>query len=218
MIEILGERARALAASGRVLVGVAGPPGSGKSTLARELAAHLVATGTPAVVVPMDGFHLGPDDLAEQGLADVKGAPETFDREGLARLLGDIREARRSAVRAPEYDRELHAVVPRRIAVPPQIRVVIAEGNYLGIPGWEDVRRHLDELWHLDVPWAVCRERLVARRVATGREADAAVAWVDRVDAANARLVAAALDSADVVVDGASLVREGEGTSAGPGH
>ena len=48
---------------------------------------------------------------------------------------------------------------------------------------------------------AVRVERLVARHVEFGKSPDEARAWVDRVDAANALLVEAARDRADVVVD-----------------
>jgi hypothetical protein len=48
----------------------------------------------------------------------------------------------------------------------------------------------VDWLWRLDVPWTVARERLIARRVLTGREPEAATRWVDSVDAANSDRVA----------------------------
>ena len=58
----LFHRAHAMAATGRVLLGVGGAPGAGKSTLAEQLVHRY---GADAVVVPMDGFHLHDDELGE---------------------------------------------------------------------------------------------------------------------------------------------------------
>ncbi len=69
--------------------GLAGPPGSGKSTVAAHLAGAL-----GAVVVPMDGFHLDNTELDRLRFRDVKGAPETFDADGL-------RATRRTAATTP---------------------------------------------------------------------------------------------------------------------
>ena len=86
--ESLLARARDLADDGRALLGVCGAPGAGKSTLAVRLARGL---GDTAVVVPMDGFHLHDDELRRLGLADRKGAPETFDVAGYTSLLRRLR-------------------------------------------------------------------------------------------------------------------------------
>jgi pantothenate kinase len=194
--QALTDAVLARAAERRVIVGISGGPGSGKSTLAAQLAEHWDATG--AVVVPMDGFHFSSVRLEELGLAERKGAPETFDALALAALLAEL--ATGAAASAPAYSRQLHEPVRDAIAVPATCRIVIVEGNYLGLDAepWPAVRAHVDWLWRLNVPWPVARERLMARRVATGRDPAAAAAWVDSVDAANARLVAAS--NADVVL------------------
>lgn len=203
MIKMLAERARALAAGGgRVVIGIAGIPGSGKSTTATALVRRLSAYGTPAAYLPMDGFHLPAAVLRERGLADRKGAPETFDVDGYVALLRQVRSGLGTAQWAPDYDRDLHDVVPARQLIHPDARVVITEGNYLALPDgpWAAARPLLAELWGIEAPWEAVRERLVDRRVATGRSHDDAVAWVDRVDAANAALVAPSIDLTDVVV------------------
>jgi len=170
----------------RLLLGITGGPGAGKSTFAARMVGELAEKGVAAVALPMDGFHLSQADLVSRVLADVKGAPATFDRAALEALLDALREPN-STVRAPAYSRELHDVVPDAITVTPETQIVLVEGNYLGL--WPSVRDKFDEIWKLEVPWEIARERLIARRIATGRDRDEAVAWVDRVDAANALLV-----------------------------
>lgn len=183
----------------RLLLGLSGGPGSGKSTFAARMETQWTQAGVSSAIVPMDGFHLPDAVLAERGLADVKGAPATFDRAALEDLLVRLRDTE-ATVTAPAYSRESHTTVPDAIEIPAGTQIVLVEGNYLGL--WPTVRAKLDEVWRLDVPWELARERLIARRIATGRDADAAAEWVDRVDAANAMLVAGA--PADRVFSGAN--------------
>lgn len=122
-------RAQVLAEQGgRRLLGVAGPPGAGKSTLAAGLAAAL---GPLAVLVPMDGFHLASNQLHRLGLADWKGAPETFDAAGLVALLRRLRSTEDEVVYAPTFDRDLEEPIAGAIAVPRTVPLVVIEGNYL---------------------------------------------------------------------------------------
>ncbi|NCT89645.1 nucleoside/nucleotide kinase family protein [Cellulomonas sp. APG4] len=192
-------RARALAGGPRRLLGVAGPPGAGKSTFAAALVAAL---GGRAVTVPMDGFHLPGAELERCGLADRKGAPETFDAEGLLALLGRLREPRGATVRAPAFDREAEEPVPDAVVVEPDVPLVVLEGNYLlhDDGAWARVRPLLDECWYVAADDDTRVERLVARHVAFGRTPAAARAWVLRSDEANARLVARGRARADLVV------------------
>ena len=60
----------------------------------------------------------------------------------------------------------------------------------------------MDEVWYCDLDEPTRLERLVARHVEFGKEPDAAALWVDRVDQANAALVAATRARADLVVVG----------------
>ncbi|MDE0572762.1 nucleoside/nucleotide kinase family protein [Demequina sp. B12] len=206
--------ARRSASLGRtVVIGVAGPPGAGKSTTAALWAQQISDGGFPAVVAPMDGFHFSADVLRERGLAHRKGAPDTFDVEALKGALAAVREPHRAAVPWPTYDRERHDVVAHGMSVPPQAAVVIVEGNYLLLKDepWAGIGAYLDEAWFLDVPWEVTRQRLIDRRVATGREADAAVAWVDSVDRDNDAVVRATRAGADRVVTGEQLPQPGAG-------
>ncbi|NRQ49196.1 nucleoside/nucleotide kinase family protein [Aeromicrobium stalagmiti] len=189
-------------ADGRVVLGICGSPGSGKTTLAKQLASRLTAAGTPATRVPMDGFHLSDDALTLRGLLDVKGAPETFDAYGYLALLDRLRTETDHPVYAPGFERTLEQPIAAAIAVDPEIRVVVTEGNYLldADEPWPRVRAALDEVWFVDLDDGRRRARLVDRHVKFGKTRDEAQEWVDRVDEPNAQRVVARRDTADLVV------------------
>lgn len=189
--------------SGRpLLVGVTGAPGAGKSHLAAELVAALEARGVRTALVPMDGFHLANPVLERLGLRDRKGAPETFDVGGFARLLRLLRDPLSRPVYAPDFDRSIDTAVAGALEVAPGTQVVVTEGNYLLLDhgGWEAIRPLLDLAAYLDAPDEVRRRRLVERHVAGGRSMEAARAWAEQVDGANARLVDRTRARADLVI------------------
>ncbi|MFF9843509.1 nucleoside/nucleotide kinase family protein [Streptomyces sp. NPDC013740] len=203
-LDRLAERARALAgAGGRRVLGIAGPPGAGKSTLAARLVARLDGS---AVLVPMDGFHLAQAELERLGRAGRKGAPDTFDAAGYAALLLRVRAAEPgTTVYAPAFDRALEEPVAGAIPVPPEVPLVITEGNYLlhDEGPWSAVLPLLDEAWYLDLDARRRVPRLVARHIRFGKEEETARRWVADSDEANARLVARGRGRAHLVVRGA---------------
>jgi pantothenate kinase len=87
----------------RRLVALAGAPASGKSTLAEALASELRSQRCATQVVPLDGFHLHNQILIDRGLLPHKGAPDTFDAQGFAHLIGRLHDD--PEVYYPVFDR-----------------------------------------------------------------------------------------------------------------
>jgi pantothenate kinase len=188
---------------GRLIVGLAGPPAAGKSTLATALAAALTNDeGAPSVAIPMDGFHLANAELGRLGLADRKGAPETFDATGFVHLLRRLRSGDPSTVYAPTFNRHVNESIGSAIPVPPDVRVVVTEGNYLllDVPPWHEVRTLLDVALYLDAPQSTRHSALVRRQLARGLSQPAARAWAGGSDAANAKLIESTRERADHVL------------------
>jgi pantothenate kinase len=188
--------------AGRLVVGLAGPPAAGKSTLATALATALNDAGTAAVAVPMDGFHLANAELNRLGLADRKGAPETFDATGYVHLLRRLRSGEPTTVYAPTFNRQINESIGSAIPVAPHVRVVVTEGNYLLLdtPPWDEVRPLLDLALYLDAPHSTRHSALVRRQLTRGLSRDAAHAWAGGSDAANATLIESTRDRADQVL------------------
>jgi pantothenate kinase len=190
----------------RTLIGVAGEPGGGKSTAAASVVEGLTRVGVPAVVVPMDGFHLAGATLARLDRLDRKGAVDTFDADGYLALLHRLR-SRATTVWAPEYVRGVEESIGGAVEVDPSVEVVVSEGNYLlaELAPWPEVRSAFDEVWFVDTPAEQRHRWLVARHVRFGMTPEAAEDWAAGPDEANARLVRATRARADVVVEAGRL-------------
>ena len=189
----------------RVIIGIAGMPGAGKSTLALALVDALAGgeewRGSRVAYLPMDGFHLANAELRRLGLADRKGAPQTFDADGYAALL--TRVAAGETVWAPEFDRGIEEPVAQSLPISASTRIVITEGNYLLVdePPWVAARRRMAQTWYVRIDDATRLKRLVDRHIAFGKSPAAAEKWVLRSDQRNAEIVAAHAFRADLTVD-----------------
>ncbi|WP_299937555.1 nucleoside/nucleotide kinase family protein [uncultured Pelagimonas sp.] len=184
----------------RRLIAIVGPPASGKSTLSEILADRMTAAGRKSQVIPMDGFHLDNQILSEQGLLTRKGAPETFDVEGLLRLVKALPGS--DAVYFPIFDRARDIAIASAGMVSGESDSVIVEGNYLLLDalGWRDLRDCWDFAIQLDVQRSVLKERLVKRWLAHGLTPEQAIERAEMNDLRNAALVATESMLADVVI------------------
>jgi pantothenate kinase len=194
------DRARALAdRPGRTILGIAGPPAAGKSTLAERLRAEL---GAAAAYVPLDGFHLAHRLLVENGTVERKGAPDTFDAAGYVALLRRLRDPAEGTVYAPRFDRDIEDSIANAIAVPPDVPLVITEGNYLLLRSgpWAQVAGLLDEVWYVDLAEDTRLRRLIGRHMEFGRDSAEARDRATGSDQRNAVLVEASRDHASLVV------------------
>jgi type I pantothenate kinase len=119
------------------VIGVAGSVAVGKSTTARLLRELLARwDDTPRVeLVTTDGFLYPNSVLAERGLMDRKGFPESYDRRALLRFVTNVKSGVEE-VRAPFYSHLSYDVVPDAEIVVRQPDILIVEGlNVLQPPG-----------------------------------------------------------------------------------
>ncbi|MFN4129508.1 MAG: nucleoside triphosphate hydrolase, partial [Paracoccaceae bacterium] len=176
----------------RMVVAIAGAPGAGKSTLAEALCLSLnTRRAGVAAVMPMDGYHLDNALLDKRGLRARKGAPQTFDVDGLARDLARLRAADRPVI-LPVFDRDLDLARAGAREVGPEVPVILIEGNYLLLDQapWRDLAPMFDMTVFVQVPEAELERRLIARWRHHGHDPEAARARALGNDIPNARLVA----------------------------
>ena len=192
---------------GRLLVFLAAPPATGKSTLLQFLERLTQEQDdlTRIQTFGMDGFHhpnryLETHTILRDGveipLKSIKGAPETFDVPALAAKL---RAAKNGRTLFPVYDRRIHDVVPDALIA--DAPILLIEGNWLLLDEepWRDLRALADYTLRIDVPPALLRDRLIARKVQGGLSVEDARAFYERSDAPNVLRFAAHAGAADEV-------------------
>ena len=181
----------------RILAMLAAPPAAGKSTLSEVLG--ILSRQEPGLyplsVLSMDGFHRPQEWLRSHTtslggrtvpMTKIKGAPQTFDLEALARSVGRV--AAGEDCLWPRYDRRLHDPVEGAVRVTGE--VVLLEGNYLLLDGegWREVRAYADYTLFVSADPALLRKRLLKRHMAGGKSPKEAADIIEQSDMANAQL------------------------------
>ncbi|MBO9100843.1 MULTISPECIES: nucleoside/nucleotide kinase family protein [unclassified Rhizobium] len=185
----------------RHIVAIAGPPGSGKSTLAETLESGLNAKMAGyAAIFQMDGFHYDDLVLVPRGLRPRKGAPETFDVDGFAHMLGRLRSNAEREIAVPVFDRSLEIARAGARVIPQSVRLLIVEGNYLLLDrdGWNSLGFNTTVM--LEVPRETVRQRLIERWIQHAKSAEQIALQVDSNDMINVDLVQTASRAADYCI------------------
>jgi len=94
--------------------------------------------------------------------------------------------------------------VAASIAIEPETRLVVVEGNYLlaDAEPWSRIPSLLAESWFVSTPEDVRLARLIDRHTRHGRTPEAAEAWAREVDGANAAIIEPGRMRATRLVDG----------------
>jgi type I pantothenate kinase len=111
------------------IIGMAGSVAVGKSTTARVLQALLARWPShPKVeLVPTDGFLFPNALLAERGLMNRKGFPESYDLPRLLNFLGDVKSGK-ARIEAPVYSHLIYDVLADQTLAIERPDIVIVEG------------------------------------------------------------------------------------------
>jgi pantothenate kinase len=162
------------------------------------------------MVLGMDGFHLTKADLRAKDDPDTafarRGAPYTFNPEGLVKKLKEIREAAGARpVGWPGFEHGVGDPVEDEIQVPPGCRLIVVEGIYtlLRSGAWVGLEGLFDECWFLDTPLETSMERLYRRhQEAWGMSEEKARARADGNDRLNCEHITPGRGHADFLVKG----------------
>lgn len=203
MPDALADAIAARQKSGRLIVAIAGSPGSGKSTFVEWLRDRLNAASPGASdILPMDGFHFDDRVLEARGDRPRKGAPHTFDVDGLAAMLDRLRAGDGRDVAVPVFDRSIEIARAGARIIAASTPIILVEGNYLLLddPVWAPLRHRFDMTIMLDVPEADLQARLTGRWVGYGLEGAALRDKMNGNDLPNMRLVLEKSVPADFVV------------------
>ena len=124
----------------------------------------------------MDGFHLAQAELVRLGQPRPHGRAATRSTPPATRRCCGGCAPRDETVYAPAFRREIEEPIAGAIAVPPEVPLVVTEGNYLLLDegDWARSAPLLDEAWYVEMDEATRLEWLIARHVEFGKTPEAA--------------------------------------------
>lgn len=191
----------------RVVVAVAGVPGAGKTTLVGHLVEKLRTKKILAAVLPQDGYHYYRLELAQfedpEEAFRRRGAPFTFNAERFVEDVTSVAAGKHTKV--PLFDHSKKDPVEDDIDIGDDVRVVLIEGNYVGLEDepWNRLKHVCNELWVASTPPETVRERIVRRHLASGIAATTQEAEerADGLDLQNAIYIQQHTRKPDVVIE-----------------
>lgn len=160
-------------------------------------------------MLPMDGFHYYKSELAQFSDPTMafarRGSPYTFNSEKWRQVLLEVRrEAFKRCVRVPSFDHAKGDPIEADIAIDAHVRLVLAEGNYLGLSNhqisedseddnkvwqWVSCTDCFDELWFIDVDVEEAMKRVHRRHMQTGMDSETATRRIVENDRPNAQYI-----------------------------
>jgi pantothenate kinase len=113
----------------------------------------------------MDGYHFDDAVLTARGLRARKGAPETFDVDGLRHMLRCLKLNEEYEIAVPVFDRAIEISSSAARLTSKAVRIVVVEGNYLllNLPPWSDLHTAFDATVMISVSEEILRRRLTER-------------------------------------------------------
>lgn len=200
-----------MAAKQRQIVAIAGPPGSGKSAFAETLVIVLntIAGASVAATVGQDGWHypnnyLDTHTIESRGVSALlrqrKGAPETYDQQGILDFLRKVK--REDTVSYPVYSRKLHDPIQNAGTITAKQRCIVIEGNYLllQLPLWNEMKQYYDLSIFLSADADTLVGGLRERHLRGGKTPEVVEQQIQTVDLPNILNVLENSSAADVLV------------------
>ena len=131
-----------------------------------------------------------------------KGAPETFDSDGFCRAVRQLADADVESYH-PRFDRKMDLAIAGSIAVPPEVPVVVVEGNYLLLKSapWSSLQDVFALTIFVCPSFDALQDRLQQRWIDHGLDDEAALLRATSNDLPNARTVVEQSHAADLQLD-----------------
>lgn len=188
----------------RILVGIAGAPGVGKSTMTANVIGILnqMVDGS-AARVPMDGFYMPKEKLERLGIADRRGAPESFDAAGYVALLERLKRTK-EPLPIPSFSRRRNDVMPKAFTIASNVPIIVAEGSYLllEMAPWDHIRELLDLCFFVTAPRTEVHKRLRARPLPDDRtERAEAIEHIENVELPSFDIAQKTANRADLIFE-----------------